>query len=282
MKILSSVALGLILGLLMLSRAAAHSVEELREDEPYLQLTNSAVPDFALEDAWGRKTSLADYRGKVVVLNFIYARCKEQCPLQSRLLAKIQAQINSTPMRDQVQLVSVATDTEDAARTAEIMRGYGKAMGFAPANWVFLYRGAGAPDAGINAAKSYGLEFVPLTREQIHAVVTHVIDRQGVMRARFHGLRFEPEHLTEFVNTLVFPDHDEGWTGTAGRALLRWWKTPQVRFIGLLVLGLSLLVSGALVLRREWLRYHALPAGADRRPGADEARQADSVDRADA
>ena len=84
----------------------------------------------------------------------------------------------------------------------------------------------------------------------MHGVVTHVIDQDGVMRARFHGLKFQPLHLTAFVNTLLYPDHDEGWAG-AGSAPLRWWKTPRDRwFMGLLVLGIPLLVVSGLVLRR--------------------------------
>lgn len=183
----------------------------LTQSEPYLQPVNRVASDFTLEDAWGRRHSLTEYRGKVVVLNFIYARCKEVCPLQSHFLAKVQERIDATPLRDQVRFVTVATDTENAASTAEVMRDYGKIHGLDPANWVLLFRGAsGAPDARIKAAKTYGLEFVVVSgEEQMHGVVTHVIDPQGVMKARFHGLRFKPEHLTTFVNSLPHSDHNE-------------------------------------------------------------------------
>ncbi len=259
MKPLFSLVLGMTLWMFAASHAGAHSAEELREGEPFLQLTDSVAPDFVLEDASGRKIGLADYRGKVVVLNFIYSRCTDVCPVHSELLAKVQAQVNATLMRDQVQFVTIATDTEDAAATAEVMRGHGKSHGLDPANWVFLYRGSGAPNSGINTAKAYGLKFTPTQYgDQIHAVVTHVIDQQGMMRARFHGLRFKREHLTEFVNILLQPDHDEGWAG-AGRALLRWWKTPQNRwYMGLLVLGLPLLVLSGLVWRRLQARRKAV------------------------
>ncbi|MBI3053630.1 MAG: SCO family protein [Betaproteobacteria bacterium] len=240
---------------LLAAGAGAHSsdevLKEMQEQDRYIQMVNYEAPGFALEDPHGRKVSLADFRGKAVVLNFIYARCKELCPLHSELIAKIQAQVNATLMRDLVQFVTIATDTEDAAATAQVMRGHGKIHGLDPANWVFLYRGSGAPDSGINTAKAYGLEFTPTPDgEQMHGIVTHVIDQDGVMRARFHSLRFQPFRLTAFVNTLLYPDHDETWAG-AGSALLRWWKTPQDRwFIGLLVLGFPLLVLSGLALRR--------------------------------
>ena len=256
MKTTSLTALGLTLWLMPMFHAAAHTTEEvlnnIRQNEPYLQLTDSVAPDFVLEDAAGRKIGLADYRGKAVVLNFIYARCKDACPLQSVLLAKVQAQVNATLMRDLVQFVTIATDTEDAAATAEVMRGYGKIHGLDPANWVFLYRGSGAPVAGIKAAKTYGLEFVliPGEEEQMHGVVTHVIDQQGVMRARFHGLKFQPFHLTAFVNTVLYPDHDEAAAGASSTPVRGWGSLRNWWSMGLLVLGFSLLVMSGLALRR--------------------------------
>ena len=270
-------ALGLTLWLLTVFYAAAHSTEEvlndIRKNEQYLQLTNSAAPNFVLEDANGRKISLSDYRGKLVILNFIYARCKELCPLHSELIAKIQAQVNSTLMRDLVQFVTIATDTEDAAATAQVMRGHGKIHGLDPASWVFLYRGSGAPDSGINTAKAYGLEFTPTPDgDQMHGVVTHVIDQHGVMRARFHGLKIQPFHLTAFINTLLYPDHHAdragvGTPGTSSRAsgvpapgrgiadARNWWV------MGLLALGLPLLVLSGLALRRYKARHRSVTPG---------------------
>jgi protein SCO1/2 len=238
---------------LLAAGAGAHSIneaqKELQKQDRYIQMVNYEAPGFALEDPHGRKVSLADFRGKVVILNFIYARCKEACPLHSQLLAKVQDQVNATLMRDQVQFVTIATDTEDAAATAQVMRGHGKAHGLDPANWVFLFRGAaGAPDAGIKMAKKYGLEFVVVSgKAQMHAVVTHVIDQQGIMKARFHSLRFKPEHLTAFVNTLLYPDHHEDAAGAPprGHGGLRY---PWI--IGLLAVIVALLVVSGLVLRR--------------------------------
>ena len=289
MKTTSFTALGLTFWLLIVFHATAHTTEEvldqIRQSEPYLQITDSVAPDFVLEDAAGRKIGLADYRGKAVVLNFIYARCKDACPLHSVLLAKVQAQVNATLMRDQVQFVTIATDTEDAAATAEVMRGHGKIHGLDPANWVFLYRGSGAPNSGINIAKAYGLEFTPTPDgDQMHGVVTHVIDQQGVMRARFHGLKFQPFHLTAFVNTLLYPDHDEAVAG-AGSVLLRWWITLQDRwYMGLLVLGFPLLVLSVLALRRYRAQPKAVvgPDAGHRAKSAQEKREPGSTGQTDA
>ncbi len=194
--------------------ALAHSLQsvedDLRKNERYMQVMNQPAPTFTLEDADGKQVRLEDFKGKVVVLNFVYARCKEECPLHSRLIASIQAQINQTPMREQVQFVSIATDTEDAEATAAAMRGHADTYGLDPANWVFLYQGSGAPNTTITLAKQYGLEFV-LTGEgeQMHGVVTHLIHQSGHLRARYHGLSFEPVSLIIYAGALLHGEHDE-------------------------------------------------------------------------
>jgi len=119
-----------------------------------------------------------------------------------------------------------------------------------------------APDTGIRVAKTYGLEFVVVSgEEQMHGVVTHVIDPQGVMKARFHGLRFKLEHLTAFVSSLLRSDHDEGWAD-AGSVSLPWWETQKYQLIIglLLILGLPLLVAGGLHLKRYIARHRSAPS----------------------
>lgn len=238
--------------------AAAHHVaeaaEQIQKRDIFFQAMDRPAPGFALETADGRTVSLRDFRGKVVVLDFIYARCKEECPLQSDLLAKIQREINLTPMRGLVAFVSVATDTEDARATARIMRGYGAQHGFDPANWAFLYRGSGPPDAGITAAAAYGLKFVVEKGDQMHGVVTEVIDQAGHLRGRFFGLKFDPTDLILFVNALTNDPPGEhsakaAAAGSAGAAEIPPWSDAA-----LAALGLGLIGSAALLIRLVWRR----------------------------
>ncbi|MFQ5757856.1 MAG: SCO family protein [Acidiferrobacterales bacterium] len=213
--------------------AIAHSLkyveDQLQEEERYAQLTNKEAPKFVLEDADGRKISLDAFKDKVVVLNFIYARCKEACPLHSAWIAHIQQQVNQTPMRDQVQFVSIATDTEDAKTTAGFMRSHAGKYELDPLNWVFLFRGGGPPDTTIRLAERYGLKFMPTgDGEQIHAVVTHVIDQNGMLRARYHGLKFNPTNLIVHLAALLQGDHEHsaksGASARVGRAESFGWS----------------------------------------------------------
>ncbi len=204
-------AVGLALAAAMAVPVAAHSLKELEgqlgKREKYFQPFDKDAPGFELENADGRVVRLADFQDKVVVLHFIYMNCPDFCPLHAERIAEIQEMVNQTPMKDQVQFISVTTDPKND--TAEVMRDYGPPHGLDPANWMFLSSGTEKPeDTTRKLAEQYGHKFTKTDEGyQIHGVVTHVIDREGRWRANFHGLRFQPTNLVLFINALVNDEH---------------------------------------------------------------------------
>src|SRR5690606_415800 len=76
----------------------------------------------------------------------------------------------------------------------------------------FLTSSASQPEDTTRAlAKSYGLEFTQTDEgDQVHGIVTNIIDRNGRLRGRFHGLNFEPVNFVTFVNALVNDVHKPG------------------------------------------------------------------------
>ena len=203
---LSGFGLALLAVAAAASTGAAHSLKqlesELRGREKYFQAMVEAAPDFELKDADGRTVRLSDLRGQVIVLNFIYTTCPDVCPLHAERIAEVQAMVNQTPMKDLVRFISITTDPE--TDTPQALRDYGPAHGLDHANWVFLTSGPERSVATRRLAERYGLRFDKTDDgTQIHAVVTHVIDREGRWRAKFHGLRFDPANLVVFVNALV-------------------------------------------------------------------------------
>src|ERR1700675_1615851 len=71
--------------------------------EEYFQPVDYPAPGFELLAADGRVVRLADFRGKVVVLHFIYTKCQDVCPLHADRIAQIQAMVNQTPMKGAVE-----------------------------------------------------------------------------------------------------------------------------------------------------------------------------------
>ncbi|WP_431571454.1 SCO family protein [Hypericibacter sp.] len=177
--------------------------QQLTSKDKYFQAADSEAPGFTLQDADGRKVGLTDFHGKVVVLNFIYTHCPDVCPLHSERIAEIQKMINGTPMKDLVEFITITTDP--GRDNGPVLRDYGAAHGLDPLNWVFLTTTPEQPeDTTRKIAEAYGLKFVESSDGlQMHAVVTHVIDQDGRLRARFHGLDFDPVDLVVYVNALT-------------------------------------------------------------------------------
>ena len=178
----------------------------LSDREFYLQVVNQPAPEFTLQDASGRVVSLRDYRGKVVLLYFIYTNCPDECPLQSEKLAAIQKAVNATPMRSMVQFIAITTDP--VRDSPAVLGAYGAIHGLDPSNWLFLTSGSGQPAATRMLAEQYGLKFTSSEGSvQTHGIVTHVIDKSGNLRARYHGLKFHDTNLILHINALTNDNH---------------------------------------------------------------------------
>ncbi|MBI2719005.1 MAG: SCO family protein [Rhizobiales bacterium] len=192
-------------------RAYSHSLEELSQgfisEAKYFQSVDTEATGFTLQDTGGRAVSLADFGGKVVVLNFVYINCPDFCPLQSEKIAEIQKMVNITPMKTQVEFISISTDPKrDFGRA---LTDYGDNHGLDPVNWVFPTAAPGQPeDSTRQLAASYGLQFkLAADGEQMHGVVTNVISQDGRLVARFHSLKFESLNLVKFINALTNDPH---------------------------------------------------------------------------
>jgi protein SCO1/2 len=208
---------------LLAAPAAAHHPgnnldEVMGSREKYFQPIDKPAPPFSLQDSDGRKFSLADFEGKVVVLHFVYASCGDVCPLHADRIAEIQDMVNVSPSKEQVQFITITTDPEKD--TPQILRDYGPAHGLDGANWTFLTTTPGQPeDTTRRLAEAFGHTFTQTpSGAQVHGVVTHVIDKQGLWRANFHGLRFQSINLVLYVNSLV----NEGQRAVGSEAKSLW------------------------------------------------------------
>lgn len=197
-----------------LEPALAHSLENLQQDlfkkEQYFQFKDESAPDFFLEDADGKSVALSNLRGKVLVLHFVYTRCPDVCPLHAEKIADVQKMINITPMKEQVEFITITTDPENDI--PEVLRSYGPVHGLDPANWMFLTKRRSDPeDATRKLAEQFGHGFDKTNDGlQMHGIVTHIIDRDGRWRGNFHGLNFNPTNLILYVNALVNDVHKPG------------------------------------------------------------------------
>jgi protein SCO1/2 len=85
-------ALFAVIGVFAISRISAQS-----DSPPVVQSAESPfrggsmpsgvhAPEFTLRDQDGKRVSMAEYRGKPVVVTYTYTHCKETCPLQAQMI----------------------------------------------------------------------------------------------------------------------------------------------------------------------------------------------------
>jgi protein SCO1 len=73
------------------------------------------APDFHLEDQDGKSVSLADYRGKVITLTFLYTHCPDECPLIADHLRAAAEQLGDVTKQTAFIAISVDPDNDTPA-----------------------------------------------------------------------------------------------------------------------------------------------------------------------
>src|SRR5258708_18251527 len=132
-----------ILGLVVVALAgpvAAHDPPAARAPSPLSAARHLAVikpaPDFALPDLDGRVVRLADLRGRVALVSFVYTRCLTACPLLTARLALLQRRAAALPSAERPVLVSITVDPE--RDTPERLRQYAEQFGVDRTSWRVL------------------------------------------------------------------------------------------------------------------------------------------------
>ncbi|WP_431127906.1 SCO family protein [Variovorax paradoxus] len=134
--------------------------------------------DFSLKDADGKVRTLADFKGKVVVLFFGYAQCPDVCPTTMTEMAQVKQQLGSDGDKLQVLFVTV----DPARDTPEVLKAY---MGAFDPGFVALIPTA---DQLIATAKDFKVYFkkvegkTPTSYSMDHSAASFVYDAQGRLR----------------------------------------------------------------------------------------------------
>ena len=98
------------------------------EDEPTIKFNGTEyrdpepVPDFNLTDQNGNNVSLSDYRGKVVVVAFIFTSCPDVCPAIEHTLNFVDYKLPDHGIENDIQMLSITIDP--ARDTVETLKNY--------------------------------------------------------------------------------------------------------------------------------------------------------------
>ena len=170
--------------------------------KPTFHFTDITGAEFArkleLPDADGKPRSLADWRGKVVVVFFGYTQCPDVCPTTMAELAQIRTQLGADG--DRLQTVFVTIDPE--RDTPEILKAY--VANFGPG--VTALRGNAEQTAA--AAKEFKVFFAkvagksPGSYTMDHSAASFVFDPNGRVRL-FVPYGSDPKTLAADIKQLA-------------------------------------------------------------------------------
>jgi len=156
---------------------AACGTQPASADSPaaYIGTPLSRVaPAFQLHDQTGALVSLADYRGKVVVLTFLDDQCQDICPLTAAQLRSAYQSLGSEAA--QVVLIGINVN-EKANQTSDVMAASKEWRLDGVPSWHFLTGQAGELEP---VWRAYGIAVVPQDQgELLHTVGIYIIDQAG-------------------------------------------------------------------------------------------------------
>jgi protein SCO1/2 len=158
------------------------------------------VPDVRLLDETATTRAIGDWRGKVLVVTFIYTRCPfpDFCPRMDRQFKSVQTDVLADPqLRDRVALLSVTFDP--AFDTPPVLAAHAKQLGADSRIWHFA---TGDPEVIERFASRLGVSVIRegTNAENVtHNLRTAVIGPDGTLRTVFSGNEWTPAQLIDAV-----------------------------------------------------------------------------------
>jgi protein SCO1/2 len=146
--------------------------------------------DFRLRDQDGRAVSLRQFRGRVVVLTFMYTTCRDTCPLTA---TQIRGALDDLDHDVPALAVSVdpVNDTPTRAKKFLFQRG----LGHDRMRFLLGSRGQLQP-----IWKAYGIQ--PQGKAFDHSAYVLLVDRHGRQRIGFPVQQLVPEDLAHDIRRL--------------------------------------------------------------------------------
>ena len=170
--------------------ADPHAYQRLEVDEP--------APAFKLINQHAKPMALADFRGKVLVVTFLFTQCTDVCPVLPQMLARVDERL-SEAQRAKLHFIGISVDA--AHDTPERLRSFIQQRSLSDQRWTLL---TGSLAALSKTAADYGVVVRPYPRAGfVHNTVFVVIDAKGRERVEFHGLATPTDDIARAVRGLI-------------------------------------------------------------------------------
>ena len=167
---------------------------------------NDEVPDFALLNQDGKLVHFHEFRGKTLLVTFIYTRCPlpDFCPRMNENFRAVQKLLETTPAATQrVVFLSISFDPKHD--TPAVLKHYGSiyrktAPGGKPFEWQF----AAPSEKDLPAvAQFFGLVVQPEQAQIVHSLSTTLIGPDGRVLDWYSGNDWNPADVAQAITTLL-------------------------------------------------------------------------------
>ncbi|MBI5658760.1 MAG: SCO family protein [Nitrosomonadales bacterium] len=254
--------LGLLLGFgqaIALEESGQATAPAKFDNESALQLSESVVgqqvDDYTLLDRNGRPFKISSYRGKPLLVSFIYTSCSEVCPATTQYLAKAVKYMQSALGADSFAVLTVGFNAPwDSPMT---MRDFAKRQNIKLPNWEF----ASADTATMKSfTRNLGFSYEYSVAGFNHISLLTLIDQNGKVYRQVYGDSFELPSLGEPLKKLVGNVQTQypGWEGLRNRIRLfctvydpktKTYVTDYSFFVGLFISVIMIYFFAAWLIR---------------------------------
>jgi protein SCO1 len=179
-----------------LTGSSRDAADQISETQPLPKI--APAPQFTLTSQDGKPIALTDLRGKVVAVTFIFTLCSATCPVLTPMMSLVQDRLGSD-FGTNVAFVSITVDPD--RDTPDVLKLYAQMHSADVPGWSFL---TGEPAAVQDVIRHYGV-FASKTADGDveHSFLTSIIDRRGVLRVQYLGVRFDPEEFRRDLISLL-------------------------------------------------------------------------------
>ena len=158
------------------------------------------VPDFTLLNQDGKRIKLSQYRGRALVLTFIYTRCPlpDYCPLMTDNFSEIERALKPIPESySKTHLLSISVDPE--YDTPKVLRAYATNHSADFEHWDFL---TGPKDEVKRVATYFGMQYWRDGDQVVHSLRTAIVGADGKVVKLYRGNEWKPEEIVTELRQL--------------------------------------------------------------------------------
>jgi protein SCO1/2 len=168
-----------------------------------------AVPAFTLRNQDGRTIHLDGFRGKALLVTFIYTRCPspEFCPRMTRNFAQLEKQLAANPvLYAKTHLICISFDPEHD--TPERLRAYGATYLGSDAKSAFAHWEFAVPKKSelVKMARFFNLGMTDNADSTItHSLSTTLIGPDGKVEHFYPGNEWTVDQVLEYMKQFALP-----------------------------------------------------------------------------